>query len=171
METNRHTKIKELARQETWRHTAPMLVEALSPLVISPEDREWAGGLTLDESDRLKREFYDRLSEADKAEDGESENVVVIWGGKKSQFLRLRRLVGEVGGPVALAVTGEGVVRTRAEAAAKRLRRLYEHFGTLDVYGLEQEGGVTIFPDANNPGWWELTVVGREWVKALRRLG
>lgn len=171
METNRQTRLKELARQETWRHTAPMLVEALSPLVISPEDREWAGGLTLEESDRLKREFYDRLSEASKADDGHSSSVVVIWGGKKSQFSRLRRLVGEVGGPVALAVTGEGVVRTRAQAAARRLRRLYDHFGTLDVYGLDGSGGVTIFPDAKNPGWWELTVVGEEWVKALRRLG
>lgn len=171
METNRQTRIKELARQETWRRTAPMLVEALSPLVIAPEDREWAGGITLEESDRLKRDFYDRLSEANNAEDGHSDEVAVLWGGKKSQFSRLRRLVGEVGAPVALAVTGEGVVRTRAQAAAKRLRRLYDHFGTLDIYALDGSGGVTIFPDAQNPGWWELTVVGEEWVRALKRLG
>ena len=171
METNRQDRIQELARQETWRRTAPMLAEALTPLVISPEDTEWAGSLPLAESDELKFAFYEGLAQADDADDGKSDEVAVLWGGKKTQFQRLRRLIGEVGGPVALAVVGEGVVRTRAEVLSRRVKRLYDHFGTLDIYGLEKPGGATIFPDPKNQGWWELTVVGRDWVQALRRLG
>jgi hypothetical protein len=171
METNRQRKIREFARQETWRRTAPMLVEALIPLVIAPEDADWASGISLTESDQLKQAFYDGLMEAEDADDGRGENVAVVWGGKKTQFNRLRRLVGEVDGAMALAIVGEGVVRTRAHHSAHRLKRLYEHFGTLDVYGLDHPGGVTIYEDANQPGWWEMTVVGPEWVSALRRVG
>lgn len=171
METDRQRRIKELVREDTWRRTAPLLVEALVPAVIAPEDAEWAGALSLEDSDVVKERFYDILAEAEGTEDGRSEEVSVAWGTEEAQFERLRLLLGEVGGAMALSLVGDGAVRVRPEVAAKRVHRLHEHFGTLDVYGLETEGGASIFEDNFREGWWELTVVGREWVAALRRLG
>jgi hypothetical protein len=171
MDTDRKDVVGEVIRRETWRQTAPLLADSLVPFVVAPDETDWATGISLEDSDHAKSAFYEYLNAAEAADDGKSDSLAIVWGGGKSQFPRLRRLIGEVGGAVGLAVLGEGVLRLRSEMVSRKVKAIYDHFGTLDIYGLEQPGGVTIFPDPNLEGWWEMTVAGPEWVAALRRVG